>query len=134
MNLAPITGWLSRLTARVKTLETEGAQPVVITSGTTPVTVTAAQLTKHAILTNTKADGAVEFDLPAAKAGMRLTAIVGAAQNLTLDLPTGDTISNGLATSGQSYSANAVGESLSLICIVDGRWDVVSTTGTWTAA
>lgn len=128
-----LIGWLNRLTARVKALENEGAQPVVITSATTPVVVTAAQLTKHAILTNTKADGAVVYTLPAAKAGMRLTALVGVAQGLTLDLPSGDTIA-GKATSGQSYTADALGESLLLACIVDGRWDVLASTGTWTAS
>ena len=125
--------WLKRLTARTAVLENEGAQPVVITSATTPVVVTAAQLNKHAILTNTKADGAVVYTLPAATAGMRLTGIVGVAQGLTLDLPTGDTIA-GTATSGQTLTADALGESIQLICIVDGRWDVLAKTGTWTAA
>ena len=128
-----LISWLKRLTTRVATLENEGAQPVVITSGTTPVVVTAAQLTKHAFLTNTKADGAVTFTLPAATAGMRLTAVVGVAQGLTLDLPTGDTIA-GNATSGQTFTADALGESLQLTCLVAGRWDVLAKTGTWTAA
>lgn len=130
MNIIP---WITRLTNRLKALENEGAQPVVITSATTPVTVTAAQLTKHAILTNTKADGAVVFTLPAATAGMRLTGVVGVAQGLTLDLPTGNTIA-GNATSGQTFTADALGESIQLICLVDGRWDVLAKTGTWTAA
>ena len=128
-----IINWLKRTTDRVLVLESEGAQPVVITSATTPVAVTAAQLTKHAILTNTKADGAVTFTLPAAKAGMRLTGVVGVAQGLTLDLPTGNTIS-GSATSGQTFTADALGESLQLVCLVDGRWDALAKTGTWTAA
>lgn len=130
MNIIP---WITRLTNRLKALETEGAQPVVITSATTPVVVTAAQLTKHAILTNTKADGAVVWTLPAAAPGMRLTAVVGVAQDLTLDLPATDTIA-GNATAGQTFSANALGESLELICLVAGRWDVLAKTGTWTAA
>lgn len=125
-----LIGWLTRLTARIKLLENEGAQPVTVSSGTSPVTVTAAQLVKHAVLTNT---AAVEFDLPAAKAGMRLTAVVGHTGGLTLDLPTGDTIA-GNATSGQTFTADALGESLQLICLVDGRWDVLAKTGTWTAA
>jgi hypothetical protein len=128
-----LISWLSRLTVRLNVLEQQGAQPVVITSATTPVVVTAAQLTKHAILTNTKADGAVVWTLPAAEAGMRLTAVVGVTQGLTLDLPTGGTIA-GTATSGQTLTADALGESIQLICLVDGRWDVLAKTGTWTAA
>ncbi len=122
--------WLSRLTTRIKALENLGAQPVVVSSGTTPVTVTAAQLFKHAVLTNT---AACEFDLPAARVGMRLTAVVGHTGGLTLDLPTGNTIA-GNATSGATFTADALGESLQLICLVAGRWDVLAKTGTWTAA
>lgn len=140
MNLTPITGWVSRLTTRVKTaeadiatLEATGSQPVVITSATTPVVVTAAQLTKHAILTNTKADGAVVFTLPAPTVGMQLTAIVGVAQGLSLDQPTGSIIS-GTATDGQILTADALGESIVLRCIVAGRWDILAKTGTWTAS
>lgn len=140
-----IISWLVRLTARITALEVfnfdtrlsvledEGAQPVVISSATTPVAVTAAQLTKHAFLSNTKTDGAVVFTLPAAVAGMRLTAIVGHTSGLTLDVLTGDTVA-GLATSGQTVTADALGESIDLICIVDTRWDILAKTGTWTAA
>ena len=127
-------GWLKRLTSRVKTLETTGASPVFLASATTPVTVTAAQALQHAIITNTKADGAVEFDLPVPTVGMRVTAIAGiAGQNITLDQPAGSVI-DGTATDGQSLSADALGESIELVCVVAGRWAVNSKTGTWTAA
>lgn len=127
-------GWLKRLTERVKTLETTGAAPTYIASATTPVTVSAAEAFQHAILTNTKADGAVEFDLPVPQVGMRITAIAGiAGQNITLDQPSGSVI-DGTATDGQSLSADALGESISLACVVAGRWAVVSKLGTWTAA
>lgn len=127
-------GWLSRLTTRVKTLETSGAAPVLLASTTTPVAVTAAQALAHATLVSLKADGATEFDLPVPAVGMRLTAIVGVSgQNITLDQPAGSVI-DGTATDGQSLSADALGETISLECVVAGRWSVVAKLGTWTAA
>lgn len=129
-----LIGWLQRLTARVKSLENSGAAPVLIASTTTPVTVTAAQALAHATLVSLKTDGATEFDLPVPAVGMRITAIVGVnAQNITLDQPAGSVI-DGTATNGQSLSADALGESISLECVVAGRWSVVSKLGTWTAA
>lgn len=87
-----------------------------------------------AVLANSGATGAVVFALPAAQPGMRLTATVVAAFNLTLDLPTGDTI-RGLATSGQTFSADAAGETLQLVCVVPNVWESVGAVdGTWTAA
>ncbi len=87
-----------------------------------------------AFLGNSGASGAVVFTLPSAKPGMSLTATVIAAFNLTLDLPTGDTI-RGLATSGQTFSADAAGETLRLICVVPTVWESVGAVdGTWTAA
>lgn len=97
-------------------------------------TVTADDLSfGGALLSNSGATGAVVFALPAAKAGMSLIAAVNAAFNLTLDLPASDVIS-GLATAGQTYSADAAGESLYLVCAVDGIWTRVALNGTWTAA
>lgn len=87
-----------------------------------------------AVLANSGASGAVVFTLPSAKPGMKLTATVIAAQNLTLDLPTGDTI-RALATSGQTFSADAAGETLQLVCVVPTVWESVGAPdGTWTAA
>lgn len=87
-----------------------------------------------AVLANSGASGAVVFTLPAAQPGMRLTATVIAAQALTLDLPSGDTIRS-LATSGQTFTADAAGETLQLVCVVANVWESVGAAdGTWTAA
>ena len=87
-----------------------------------------------AVLANSGAAGAVVFALPAAQPGMRLTATVIAAQALTLDLPVGGTI-RALATSGQTFTADAAGETLQLVCVVPNVWESVGAAdGTWTAA
>jgi len=87
-----------------------------------------------AVLANSGASGAVVFALPSAKPGMRLTATVIANFNLTLDLPAGDTI-RALATSGQTFSADAAGETLQLVCVVPTVWESIGAPdGTWTAA
>lgn len=101
---------------------------------TSNYTVTADDLSfGGALLSNSGATGAVVFALPAAVPGMRLFAAVNANFNLTLDLPTGDVIA-GLATSGQTFSADLIGESLHLTCAVAGIWTRVALNGTWTAA
>lgn len=105
-----------------------------ILNKTADYTVKADQLLYGAILSNSGATGAVVFALPSAQPGMRLTATVIAAYNLTLDLPTGDTI-RALATSGQTFSADAAGETLQLVCVVPTVWESVGAAdGTWTAA
>ena len=105
-----------------------------ILNKTANYTVKADELLYGAVLANSGATGAVVFALPAAVPGMRLTATVIAAYNLTLDLPTGDTI-RGLATSGQTFSADAAGETLQLVCVVPNVWESVGAAdGTWTAA
>jgi hypothetical protein len=86
------------------------------------------------VVSNAGASGEVVITPPAAVPGMRLTLCVAAAQNLKLDLPTGNTI-RGLATSGQTFSADAVGETLQLVCVVPNVWESVGAAdGTWTAA
>ncbi len=87
-----------------------------------------------AFLGNSGATGAVVFALPSAQPGMSLTATVIAAFGLTLDLPTGDTI-RALATSGQTFTADAAGETLRLVCVVPTVWESVGAAdGTWSAA
>jgi len=105
-----------------------------ILNKTADYTVTADELLYGAVLANSGASGAVVFALPAAQPGMRLTVTVIAAQALTLDLPTGDTIRS-LATSGQTFTADAAGETLQLVCVVPNVWESVGAAdGTWTAA
>lgn len=140
MNLKPITGWVSRLTARVVTLETYSAAidaaATVINGGTSPIAITAAQALAGITVNNTGAGGAIEFDLPAATVGMKVRANVVVAQNLALDPDGTEHIFNGALAdigAGTPCLANAVGESATFECLVAGRWNVTSSVGTWDA-
>lgn len=108
----------------------EKKAPLILSDG---ATVTAAQAYDGVIITNTGASGTETYVLPDARPGMKVTALVRAAQALTIDLATGQSI-DGVATSGQTYTADAVGEFLVLICVVDNVWSRIATAGTWTAA
>jgi len=101
-------------------------------------TVTAAQAKRNVHVTNVGAVGAVTYALPAATVGMRVTALVKAAQELRLDPNGTETISlpsSGVQQAAGAYiTADAVGESVVLVCTVDGTWDAIGPIdGTWTA-
>lgn len=101
---------------------------------TANTTITADQALYGVVVGNSGASGEVVVTPPAAQPGMRITLCVIASQNLKLDLPTGDTI-RGLATSGQTFSADLAGETLQLVCVVPNVWESVGAAdGTWTAA
>jgi hypothetical protein len=121
---------LYRVISRVK-----GRITPTILNKTANYTVTADDLLYGgAVIANSGAGGAVEFLLPAAQPGMRLTATVIAAQALTIDLPATDTI-RALATAGQKFTADAAGETLHLVCVVPNVWESVGgADGTWTAS
>lgn len=102
---------------------------VKVTAGT----LTALEQAQGVVLHNTGAVGATVFVTQTPQVGDTLTAVVRAAQALTIDLPAG-TIIDGVATTGQNYTADAIGEFLVLRCVVAGAWSRVSTGGTWTAS
>lgn len=89
------------------------------------------------IHTNTGASGAITIVLPAATVGQEFTFIVGAAQELRIDPNTTQTISlpsTGVAGGAGKYLvADAIGESVHLVCGIAGTWHVLGFTGTWTA-
>lgn len=89
------------------------------------------------IHTNTGASGAITIVLPAATVGLEYTFFVGAAQELRIDPNTTQTISlpsTGVAgAAGKYLAADAIGETVHLVCCVAGTWAVVGYTGTWTA-
>lgn len=121
---------LSRIVGKVKTR----LQPRILNKTANYTVKIADLLDGGCVLANSGATGAVVFALPSAKPGMQFTATVIANQALTLDLPTGDTI-RGLATSGQTYSADAAGETFQAVCVVPTVWESVGAAdGTWTAA
>jgi hypothetical protein len=94
-------------------------------------TVKADELLYGAVLANSGASGAVVFALPAAQPGMRLTVAVVAAFNLTIDLPTGDTIRS-LATSGQTATNAVAGSTMQLVCVVPNVWEAIGVPdGAW---
>lgn len=87
--------------------------------------------------TNTGAGGTVVLTLPAAVVGLEFYFGVGAAQELRLDPDGTETISlpsTGVAgAAGKYLVADAVGETVHLMCVIAGTWAVMGYTGTWTA-
>lgn len=87
--------------------------------------------------TNAGAAGAVVCNLPAATVGLHFGFGIGAAQELRLNPDGTETISlpsSGVpGGAGKYLSADAIGESVFLVCVVAGNWSVFGYTGTWTA-
>ena len=87
--------------------------------------------------TNTGAAAAIVLTLPAATPGLRFTFGVGAAFELRIDPSGTETISlpsSGVpGAAGKYLGADAVGETVDLVCLKAGNWSVVGYTGTWTA-
>jgi len=79
----------------------------------------------------------VTFTLPAATVGHRYSFYVGAAFELRID-PDGTEVislpSDGVAgAAGKYLTANAVGETVEIVCCEAGSWACFGYTGTWTA-
>lgn len=108
-----------------------------ITVSAVDATVSALQANAGIIVSNAGASGAATFALPAATVGMRVTAVVEAAQELRLDPNGTETIalpSSGVqGAAGKYLVADAVGENVELVCLTAGTWDCTNYTGTWTA-
>lgn len=89
------------------------------------------------IHTNVGASAAIVLALPAAVPGMRFMFNVRVAQELRIDPNGSETInlpSTGVpGAAGKYLTADAVGESVNLVCVVAGNWAVFGHTGTWTA-
>lgn len=87
--------------------------------------------------TTVGASGAVVFTMPAAVVGLHYYFYVGAAQELRIDPAGTETISlpsTGVPGAAGAYlTANAIGESVHLMCCVAGSWACMGFTGTWTA-
>lgn len=90
-------------------------------------------------VTNLGATGEVIITLPTnAKKYDIFHFNVSVAQNLKIQLPATHVIVGGVATAGQSYTANAVKESVTLqfLGLISGTpsWLALNESGTWTAA
>jgi hypothetical protein len=87
--------------------------------------------------TTTGAAGTVVLSLPAATVGLHYYFYVNAVQELRIDPNGTETISlpssGAPGAAGKYLTANAVGESVHLMCPVAGTWACVGYTGTWTA-
>lgn len=86
---------------------------------------------------NKAAGGAVVFALPVATVGLHYHFYVGAAQALRIDPNGTETISlpsSGVAgAAGKYLEADAIGETVHLMCCEAGTWACMGFTGTWTA-
>lgn len=108
-----------------------------VTVATANTAVTRDQALYGKIVSNAGASAAVTYALPAAEVGMRVSAVVEAAQELRLDPNGTETIalpSTGVqGAAGKYITADAVAERVQLVCITAGTWDVLAHLGTWTA-
>jgi hypothetical protein len=125
---------MSALFRIIKRIEARLRPAAVVATANT--TVTRDQAWNEVVVSNRGASGAVTFALPAAEVGMRVTAIVQAVQELRLD-PSGTqtiALANGVQQAAGKYIvADAIGETISLVCLRPGAWDVENHNGTWTA-
>lgn len=108
-----------------------------VAKSTSGGTVTRAQATRGITLSNIGATGTVTWVLPPAIPGLRVSAIVEAVQQLRLDPNGTETIalpSTGVQSAAGAYIvADALAESVELVCITKGTWSVLNFQGTWTA-
>lgn len=86
--------------------------------------------------TNTGATGTFAITLPSAVVGLHYYFYIGAAQILQIEPATGETISlpsTGVPEAANDYiAADAIGESVHLMCCKAATWAVMGFTGTWT--
>lgn len=116
-----------------QTLATRGLLDVEAHTANDTLT-TAENGTVH---TNTGATGTITLTLPAAVVGLHYYFKVGAAQELRLDPNGTETISlpsSGVpGAAGKYLVADAIGETVHLLCAVAANWCVMGYTGTWSA-
>lgn len=112
-----------------------GRAPVEFQAKTANYTVLATE--SGTGFTTTGASGTVVFALPAATVGLNYYFVVGAAQELRIDPNGTETISlpsSGVpGAAGKYLTADAIGESVRLVCWKTGTWAVFGYTGTWAA-
>ena len=100
-------------------------------------TILAAESGK--LFTNLGATGTITLTLPPATVGLEYEFSVRATQELRIDPDGTETLeSTAMAavagSAGQYIWANAVGESIKLVCLEAGKWAVLTHRGTWTVA
>lgn len=112
-----------------------GRGPIEFQAKTAAYTITTAE--NGTGFTNAGAPGAIVLSLPPATVGLHYYFRVSAAQELRIDPNGTETISlpsTGVpGAAGKYLVADAVGESVHLVCAVAGSWSVFGAHGTWTA-
>lgn len=112
-----------------------GRGPFEYTAKTANYTVTAND--SGTGFTNSGASAAITFALPAATVGLNYRFSVEAAQELRIDPNGTETISlpsTGVPSAAGAYIvADAIGETVHIVCAKAGSWRVYGYTGTWTA-
>lgn len=86
------------------------------------------------VYSNKGASGAVQFNLPPAKQGMKFTFVAEAVQNIVIKPNTGDKVSLAgvLQTANTAITGTgSAGLVCSLVCLTDGEWKDVFQRGTW---
>jgi hypothetical protein len=112
------------------------AQVMLVEAHTADDTLLAAEM-YGSVHSSVGATGTITLGLPAAVVGMNAKFAVGAAQQLRLDPNGTETISlpsTGVpGAAGKYLVADAIGETVELVCCSAGSWRVFGFTGTWTA-
>ena len=112
------------------TLTTGGQMPVVEAFATGD-TLLAAETGKISILRGTAGNDVI-FNLPSATAGLRYVFTSDEASYININPYGTDRIEYSTLTAGHSIrSANAAGDSITLVCGTAGYWSVESMKGTW---
>lgn len=111
-----------------------GRAPISAEHHTASATLTAAECgTLH---TNKGAAGTIALTLPPATIGLHFYFAVLAAQALQIEPAAGEVISlpsNGVPEAADDYIvADALRETVHLMCVETGAWAVMGSTGTWT--
>lgn len=123
----PLIRWIKRIESR------QVPETIVATAATT---ITHQQAKQGIVVSNKGAAAEVVVSLPPAFPGMRVTGVVQAAQTLSLDPVDTEIVygTNGVAlTEDAAIKANAVGETIQLVCVERGYWLVTAFAGTWAA-
>lgn len=135
VRIGTIVGYVSSTKVRVQIDTNETGPTFGVQTKTADFTISAADSGDW--FSNVGASGTITGSLPPAVPGLEYGVRVGVAQQLRLDPDGTETISlpsTGVpGAAGKYLVADAIGETVKLVCVVAGTWSVFGYTGTWTA-